>query len=167
MIFPYSSRNRSSYSLAAASWVTVTVALPCPGAVDSKTAEPVPEESAAMVTFCAVFQFDGVKVSVPPPLTERPEFPLARAVVTVTLAVGCLDSLTSNVPDVPWRTPSWVGEATTVGPEETVMPTGVELADAPRLSYAFATREWLPTARLAAECVKGALVSVASRVVSS
>ncbi|CAM5712456.1 hypothetical protein SFUMM280S_01467 [Streptomyces fumanus] len=60
VIFPYSSRNRSSYSLAAASWVTVTVALPCPGAVDSKTAEPVPEESAAMVTFCAVFQFDGV-----------------------------------------------------------------------------------------------------------
>ena len=50
--------------------LTVTAALPCPPAVDSKVAAPVPEESAVMVTFCAVFQFDGVKVSDAPPVTE-------------------------------------------------------------------------------------------------
>ncbi len=38
-----------------------------------------------------------------------------------------------------------------MGPEETVMPTGVEFAEAPMLSYAFATREWLPTVKLETE----------------
>ncbi len=53
------------------------------------------------------------------------------------------------------------------GPEATVMPTGVDSADAPRLSYAFATSEWLPTDSPEAAYVKGALVSVPSSVVSS
>ncbi len=112
----------------------MTVALPWPGAVDSKTAEPLPEASAAMVTRCAVFQFDGVKVRLAPAETDRPELPLARAVVTVTFAVGCFDSLTSKLPDSPCWTPSWAGVATTVGPEATVMPTGTEAAEAPMLS---------------------------------
>lgn len=141
MILPYISRKRSSYVLDAASWVTVTEALAWPVAVESKTAEPVPDALAPMVTFCAVFQFDEVKVSDAPPVTESPVLPDARAVVTVTLPDGCVESFTSYVPDWPWRTPSWVGETTTAGPEATVMPTGVELADAPRLSYALATSE--------------------------
>ncbi len=141
MIFPYSSRKRASYSPDASIWVTVTAAFAWPFAVDSKVAAPVPEEAAVMVTRCVVFQFDGVKVSEAPPVTERPEFPLARAVVTVTLAAGCVDSLMSYVPVSPCCTASWVVEATTAGPEATVMPTGVDSADAPRLSYAFASRE--------------------------
>jgi hypothetical protein len=118
----------------AASSVTVTVALVNPVAVDSKDAEPVPDASAVRVTVCAVFQFDGVKVSVPPPVTDRPVLPLARAVVTVTFDAGCVDSDTAYVPDLPCWTPSWVGEATTAGPDATVMPTGVDSPDAPRLS---------------------------------
>jgi hypothetical protein len=43
----------------------VTVAVAYPAALAAKVAEPVLEESAVMVTFCAVFQLDGVKVSVP------------------------------------------------------------------------------------------------------
>ncbi|CAM5251103.1 hypothetical protein SVIOM74S_05854 [Streptomyces violarus] len=81
-----------------------------------------------------MFQFCGVKVSEAPPVTDRPELPLALADVTVTLEDGCLDSFTSYVPDLPDWTPSWTGEATTVGPEATVMPTGVESAEAPMLS---------------------------------
>lgn len=79
----------------AASSVTVTAALVNPVAVDSKDAEPVPEESAVTVTFCAVLQLDGVNVSDEPPATDRPELPLARAVVTVTLPLGCEDSFTA------------------------------------------------------------------------
>lgn len=112
----------------------MTAALPWPGAVDSKTAEPLPEASAETVTRWAVSQFDGVKVRLAPPVRVRPVLPLAREVVTVTFAVGCSDSLTSYVPDSPCWTPSWPGEATTVGPAATVTPTGVESAEAPMLS---------------------------------
>lgn len=167
MILSYSSRKRASYDLVAPSWVTVTAALAWPGAVDSKTAEPVPEASAVTVTRCAVLQLDGVKVRVAPEDTDRPELPLARAVVTVTFSLGCLDSFTSNVPDSPCFTPSWDGLATTAGPEATVMPTGVEEAEAPRLSYALATSEWAPTARPPTDSVNGAEVSVPSSSVSS
>ena len=68
------------------------------------------------VTFCAVFQFDGVKVSEAPEEIESPVLPLARAEATVTSAVGCLDSFTSIGPRLARWTPSWRGEATTVGP---------------------------------------------------
>jgi hypothetical protein len=119
----------------------VTAPFACPVAVDSKVAEPVPEAAAVTVTFWAVFQFDGVKVSDAPPVTDRPVLPLARAVATVTFADGWVESFTSYVPDLPCWTPSWVGETTTAGPEATVMPTGVDSADAPRLSYAFASSE--------------------------
>ncbi len=47
------------------------------------------------VTFCAVFQFCGVKVSEAPAVTDRLALPLARADVTVTLDAGCFDSFTS------------------------------------------------------------------------
>lgn len=110
-------------------------------AVESKAADPVPVALAVIVTFWAVFQFDGVKVSEAPPVTDRPVLPLARAVATVTFALGCVDSLMSYVADLPCWTPSWVGTATTAGPEATVMPTGVDGAEAPRLSYAFASSE--------------------------
>ncbi len=153
--------------MVAPSWVTVTAALAWPGAVDSKTAEPVPEESAATVTRCAVLQLDGVKVRVAPEDTDSPVLPLARAVVTVTFAFGCLESFTSKAPDSPWRTPSWDGLATTAGPAATVMPTGVEEAEAPRLSYAFATSECAPTARPPTDSVNGAEVSVPSSSASS
>ncbi len=141
MIFPYSSRKRASYAFDAGSSVTVTVALVWPVADAVKVALPVPEESAVTVTGCAVFQFDGVKVSEDPLVTDKPVLPAVRATPTVTFALGCVDSFTENVPDLPCCTPSWLGEATTAGPEATVMPTGVEAADAPRLSYAFATSE--------------------------
>ncbi len=125
----------------AAIWVTFTEAFACPVAVDSKVAAPVPEALPVMVTVWAVLQFDGVKVSEAPPVTERPELPLVRAVVTVTLAEGCVDSFTVYVPVLPCWTASWVAEATMAGPEATVMPTGVDSPDAPRLSYAFASSE--------------------------
>lgn len=93
--------------------------------------------------------------------------PLARAVETVTSAAGCFDSFTSYVPVLPCCTAIWVGVAATAGPEATLMPTGVEPADAPRLSYAFATSEWLPVARPETDSVYGEPVSVPSSVVSS
>lgn len=65
-----------------------------------KVALPVPEESAAMVTGCAVLQFDGVKVSDEPLETDRPALPSVRATLTVTSALGCFDSFTENVPDL-------------------------------------------------------------------
>ncbi len=86
------------------------------------------------VTFCAVFQLAGVKVSEAPPVTDSPVLPSVRAVVTVTFAAGCFESCTANVPDLLCWTPSCVGEATTAGPEAIVMPTGVDAAEAPRLS---------------------------------
>lgn len=73
----------------------MTEALAWPAAVDSNTADPVPEFPAVTVTFCAVFQFCGVKVSEAPEETDSPELPLARAEATVTFADGCLDSFTS------------------------------------------------------------------------
>lgn len=61
--------------------------------------------------------------------------PPVPAVVTVTSDDGRVDSFTSYVADLPCRTGSWVGVATTAGPEATVMPTGVDDADAPRVSH--------------------------------
>ncbi len=74
--------------------MTVTVALAWPVAVEVKVAAPVPESSAVTVTFCAVSQFDGVKVSESPPVSVSPLLPSVRAVVTVTSAEGFVDSFT-------------------------------------------------------------------------
>jgi hypothetical protein len=74
-------------------WVTVTSAEAYPVAVEAKVAAPVPVAPAVISTFCAVDQFCGVKVRVPPPLTARPELPEVREVVTVTFALGASDSL--------------------------------------------------------------------------
>lgn len=106
MILPYRSRKRASYAFDAASSVTVTVAGAWPVADAVKVAEPVPEASAVMVTCCAVFQLDGVKVSEAPPVTDRPVLPAVRATETVAFALGCVDSFTSKAPDLPCWTPS-------------------------------------------------------------
>src|SRR5690242_4267864 len=78
-------------------------------------AVPVPDESAAIVTVCAVAKLLGVNVSVPPEPTDSPVLPEVRLTVTVTLDVGAVDSDTPNVPVLPWVTDSEVGLATTLG----------------------------------------------------
>jgi hypothetical protein len=103
-------------------------------ALEVNVALPVPEASAVMVTFCGVDQFDGVKVSVPPPVTDRPVFPELRAVVTVTFAVGAEDSTTASVPLAPCARFSALGVTVTVGAAVTVIPTGAEVVVAPWLS---------------------------------
>lgn len=112
----------------------MTSALLCPGAVTVKVAAPVPDAAAATVTFCGVDQFDGVNVRLAPLETLSPVLPVVRATVTVTLAEGAVDKDTSKTPDLPCCTPSWAGVATTAGPATTVIPAGVDSADAPRPS---------------------------------
>ncbi len=96
------------------------------------------EASAVSVTVCAVDQLLGVKVSVPPEVTDSPVLPEVRVVVTVTFALGWLDSFTVKLPVLPWFTESVTGVAVTAGPDATVMPAGVDSLLAPRLSYALA-----------------------------
>jgi hypothetical protein len=66
--------------------------------------------------------------------------PLFSLTVTVTLALGALDSDTANVPVLPCCTVSDVGLTTTAGPV-TVIATGLEVAVCPRLSVATAVSE--------------------------
>ena len=78
-------------------------------------AVPVLEESAVMVTSCAVFQSAGVKVRVPPEVTDMPLLPEVKSTVTVTAEVGAADSLTPKVPVEPCATDRTAGAATMAG----------------------------------------------------
>ena len=106
-------------------------------------AAPVLEESAARVTVCAVAKLAGVKVSVPPELTDRPLLPEARLTVTVTFEVGAVDSDTPNVPVPPWATDSDTGLATMLGLVAglTVTETAEDVAVVPLASNASAVSE--------------------------
>src|SRR4051812_22232567 len=86
--------------------VTVTVTEGMPVALRVNVALPALEASAAKVTFCAVAKLAGVKVSVPPPDTDRPVLPEVLVVVTVTLADGATASDTPTVPLALWLTDS-------------------------------------------------------------
>ena len=115
-------------------------------ALTLKTAEPLvasASSAAAIVTFWAVFQFAGVKVRVAPELTVRSVSPLTRAVLTVTSAVGALDSLTPKEASPVSGTARLSGLTTSTGvlSVETVMPTGDEVVVAPALSVALAVIE--------------------------
>jgi hypothetical protein len=90
-------------------------------------AAPVLLASAAMVTFWAVFQLAGVKVSVPPELTDRPELPDVLLTVTDTLEAGAADSSMPTVPVAPWGTESDAGLASTEGDPPPVPPAAVQL----------------------------------------
>jgi hypothetical protein len=65
-------------------------------------AAPLLELSALIVTLCAVAKFDGVNVSEPPAVTDRPVLPEVRATDTVTFEDGAEDSDTPTVPVPPW-----------------------------------------------------------------
>ena len=78
-------------------------------------AVPVLEESAVMVTSWAVFQSAGVKVSVPPEVTDRPLLPVAKLTVTVTVNAGAAESLTPTVPVESCATGRAAGAATMAG----------------------------------------------------
>src|SRR5580692_10731637 len=108
-----------------------------------KVAAPVLDESAAIVTVCAVAKLAGVNVSVPPELTDRPVLPEVRLTVTVTLAEGAVDRDTPNVPVAPCVTDSDVGLATTLGVVAglTVTETAEEVAVLPLASNASAVSE--------------------------
>lgn len=116
----------------------MTSAAVYPGADEVKVAWPVPESSAVSVTFCAVDQFRGVKVSVPPPVTDRPPLPAVRDVVTVTSEDGASDNLTAYVAVAPCAIVSAAGLATTLASAVTVTPTGADSAVAPVLSVTLA-----------------------------
>ncbi len=108
-----------------------------------KTAEPVLVASALMVTFCAVLKLLGVKVSVPPALTDRPVLPEVRLTATVTFAVGARFRVTPKLPVWPWVTERDVGLATTEGlvMAMTVTDTADDVAVLPLASVARADSE--------------------------
>jgi len=146
--------------------VTVTDAVVKPDAVALNVALPVLDESAAIVTVCAVAKLLGVNVSVPPELTDRPVLPEVRATVTVTLEVGAVDSETPKVPVEPCVTGSEVGLATTAGVVAglTVTETAEEVAVVPVASKASAVSEYVPAGTLDHVNVYGLDVAVPSRV---
>src|SRR5688572_3496971 len=92
----------------------------------------VSESSAAdNVTFCAVFQLDGVKVRLPPAATVTSVSPLPAVEVTVTLAVGWACSRTEKVLLPPSGTFTAVGLTTSACgncPPPQVTPLNVKLA---------------------------------------
>ncbi len=115
-------------------------------ALTRKTAEPAvvsASSAAASVTFCTVFQFDGVNVLVAEPETVRSASPLTRATETLTFAEGACDSRTPKEAVPSSGTEMVVGLTTSAGPEsgETVMPTGAEVVTRPLLSVALAVIE--------------------------
>ncbi len=125
--------------------VAVTEPVVQPEAAELNVAVPVPVVlAAAMVTFCAVFQLEGVNVSDAPDCTLRSALPpVALVVATVTLAVGAFDRLTAYVAVPPLGTTKVVGLTTMVDAvvPDTVIPTGLDVVVAPRLSVAFAVSE--------------------------
>ena len=142
-IWLWSATNQLSYPLLAADSVTATepalypvaeaVNVACP----PTSAEFVP---AATVTVCGVLQLAVVKVSVPPADTVRSGSVLLPATVTVTLAAGCEESATVNVPVWPCWTVSVVGLTTMLAPS-TVIATGLDVVVWFRLSVATAVTE--------------------------
>jgi len=76
-------------------------------------AVPVLEQSAVMVTSCAVFQSAEVKVRVPPEVTDTPLLPEVNSAVTVTVEVGAAERRTPKVPAEPCATDRVAGAATT------------------------------------------------------
>ena len=95
--------------------VTMMAAGEYAGAVAVNVAVPVLEESAVMVTSWAVFQSDGVKISVPPEVTDRPLLPEVKCTVTVTVDVGAAESATPKVPAEPCATDRAAGAGTMTG----------------------------------------------------
>src|SRR6266700_3915015 len=77
-----------------------------PVALTVNVAAPVPELFAVIVTFCGDAKSDGVKVSDPPPVTDRPLLPEVNDVATVTFAAGAADSEIPTVPVPPCATDS-------------------------------------------------------------
>ncbi len=75
-----------------------------PVALTVNVAAPVPELFAVIVTFCGDAKSDGVKVSDPPPVTDRPLLPEVNDVATVTFAAGAADSEIPTVPVPPCAT---------------------------------------------------------------
>ena len=73
------------------------------------------DASAAIVTFCAVFQLVGVKVRLAPALGDRPVSPDAQLTGTVTSAAGAADSATAKLLVKPCMTGCDVGLATMAG----------------------------------------------------
>src|SRR5215469_15630055 len=86
-----------------------------PGAVAVNVAAPVLEEPAVMVRSWAVFQSAGVKVSVPPEVTDRPLLPVVKLTVRVTVDAGAAESVTPTVPVEPCTTDRAAGAATMAG----------------------------------------------------
>ncbi len=111
----------------------MTVKLPWP----PTSAEFVP---AATVTVCGVLQLAVVKVRVPPADTVRSGSVLLPATATVTLADGCEESATANVPVWPCCTVMLDGLTTMVGPS-TVIATGLDVVVWFWLSVATAVSE--------------------------
>jgi len=58
-------------------------------------------ESAVMVTSCALLQSAGVKVRVPPEVTDTPLVPDVKSTVTVIVAGGAAESVTPKMPVEP------------------------------------------------------------------
>jgi hypothetical protein len=101
-----------------------------PVALVVNVAAPVPAELAVIVTLCAVAKLDGVNVSDPPPVTERPVFPEVRLVVTVTFPDGALDSERPTVPVDPWVMFCVPGLTMRVGvPPDDVVSVAVKVTD--------------------------------------